>query len=222
MSIIDAIQKRHSVRRYTGQNIEGDVLAALQAEVKECNHESGLNIQLITNDPETFNNFLAKYGKFSGVKHYLAIVGEKSPSLEEKAGYYGERIVLKAQQLGLNTCWVALTFSKRKCAAVINKGEKLVCVISIGYGETQGVARKSKPLESLCKTDGDMPGWFRSGMEAALLAPTAVNQQKFFFTLSGSTVKAVVTGGIYSKLDLGIVKYHFEAGAGMQNFTWGD
>ena len=222
MSIIDAIQKRHSVRRYTGQNIEGDVLAVLQAEVKECNRESGLNIQLITNDPETFNNFLAKYGKFSGVKHYLAIVGEKSPGLEEKAGYYGERIVLKAQQLGLNTCWVALTFSKRKCAAVINKGEKLVCVISIGYGETQGVARKSKPLESLCKTDGDMPGWFRSGMEAALLAPTAVNQQKFFFTLSGSTVKAVVTGGIYSKLDLGIVKYHFEAGAGMQNFTWGD
>ena len=222
MTIIEAIQKRHSVRRYTDQSITSDLLAALQAEIKECNAESGLNIQLITDDPKAFNSFLAKYGKFSGVKNYFALVGEKSAALEEKAGYYGERIVLKAQTLGLNTCWVVLTYSKRNCAAVVNKGEKLVCVISVGYGKTPGVPRKSKPMDTLCRTDGEMPGWFRSGMEAALLAPTAVNQQKFLFTLSNGKVKVEATGGFYSKIDLGIVKYHFELGAGTENFKWAD
>ena len=67
-----------------------------------------------------------------------------------------------------------------------------------------------------------MPDWFRKGMEAAQLAPTAVNQQKFLFTLSdGNTVTAKAIGGFYDKVDLGIVKYHFEIGAGKENFSWG-
>ena len=75
-------------------------------------------------------------------------------------------------------------------------------------------------MEALCKTDREMPAWFRSGMEAALLAPTATNQQKFLLTLDGNAVQAEATGGFYSKVDLGIVKYHFEIGAGTDHFTW--
>lgn len=219
MTINEAIQKRHSVRRYTDQRVE-DVLAALQAEVSECNSESGLNIRLITDDPDTFNGFLSKVN-FSGAKNYIVLVGKESAGLEEKTGYYGERLVLKAQQLGLNTCWAA-TFNKKKFAAEIGNDEKIVIVISFGYGVTQGVPRKSKPLESLCKVNGDMPDWFRSGMEAAMLAPTARNQQKFLFTLSGGTVKAESMSGSFSNIDLGIVKYHFEVGAGTENFKWAD
>lgn len=102
----------------------------------------------------------------------------------------------------------------------IAKGEKLVCVLSLGYGVTQGVPHKSKPMDALCKVEGKIPGWFKSGMEAALLAPTATNQQKFLLTLSGNTVKAEATGGFYKDVDLGIVKYHFEIGAGKEHFTW--
>jgi len=217
---MEAIQNRHSVRSYTDLKIGNDTLAALQAEINACNSESELNIQIITNEPGAFGGFMAHYGKFSGVKNYIALVGKKSADLEERAGYYGERIVLKAGQLGLNTCWVALTFSKRKSKYVVGKDEKLVCVIAIGYGVTQGVPHKNKPMESLCKTDGNMPDWFRSGMEAALLAPTALNQQKFLFTLIDNVVKAEITGGINSKIDLGIVKYHFEIGAGVESFKW--
>jgi hypothetical protein len=50
--------------------------------------------------------------KFTGVQNYIALIGKKSSSLEEQAGYYGEQLVLTAQQLGLNTCWVAMTVSK--------------------------------------------------------------------------------------------------------------
>lgn len=215
MDIIKAMNERHSVRSYTDKKIEGETLAALNEEIESCNRESGLNIQLITDEPNAFDSFLAHYGSFSGVKNYIAIVGKKSPDLQEKGGYYGEKIVLKAQMLGLNTCWVALTFSKKKAAYKISKGEKLVCVIAIGYGKTAGVPHKNRSIDPLCKFNGNMPEWFRNGVYAAMTAPTATNQQKFCFTLlPDGNVKAEETGGFYSKIDLGIVKYHFELGSG--------
>ena len=220
MTILEAIKNRNSVRSYTDKAIDVNVVAALSEEIKVCNAESGLDIQLITNEPNTFSGFMAHYGKFSGVSNYIALIGKKDADLDEKIGYYGEHVALKVQQLGLNTCWVAQTYSKGKCGAKIAKGEKLVCVISLGYGVTQGVHHKSKPMNALCKVEGEMSGWFKNGMEAALLAPTATNQQKFLLTLLGDTVKAEATSGFYKEIDLGIVKYHFEIGAGKENFTW--
>lgn len=176
---------------------------------------------LVTDEPKAFDSFMAHYGKFKGVRNYIALIGKKDSELDEKCGYYGERLVLKAQQLGLNTCWVAMTYSKVKTAFSIDSGEKLCVVIAIGYGETQGVPHKSKTVEEVAKTDGQMPDWFRSGIKAALLAPTAMNQQKFMFTLDGNTVTAKAGKGFYTKLDLGIVKYHFEIGAEKDMFQWG-
>lgn len=218
MDILTAIKNRHSVRSYIDKAIDNETLSQLRAEIDVCNKESGLHIQLVTNDPKVFDSMMAHYGKFSGVRNYITLIGPKGADFDEKSGYYGERIALKAQMLGLNTCWVAMTFSKgaAKKAVVIDNGEKLGCILALGYGETQGVAHKSRPIAELCKTNGNIPEWFKNGMEAAMLAPTAMNQQKFIFMLSGDTVRAKATGGFYSKVDLGIVKYHFEIGSGRE------
>lgn len=218
MDINEAIRNRHSVRSYLDKPIPVDIITELNSEISECNRESGLHIQLVTEEPEAFSSFMAHYGKFSGVKNYIALIGKKTPGLDEKLGYYGERIAIKAQQLGLNTCWVAMTFSKRKSKCVVDKGEKLVCVLSLGYGQTQGTAHKSKPIEQLCDVNGEMPEWFKKGMECAMLAPTAMNQQKFLFSLTDNKISAKSTGGFYSKVDLGIVMYHFEVGSGRKIF----
>lgn len=220
MELMEAMERRHSVRQYTDRPIPAEILTALREEIDACNRAGGLRIQLAAGEPDAFQGILAHYGKFRGVRNYLALVGPKGADLDEKAGYYGERLVLKAAQLGLDSCWVALTFRRGGCRRAVAPGEKLVCVIALGYGETHGVPHKSKPMESLCRTNGGMPDWFRSGMEAALLAPTATNQQKFLLTLEGNVVRAEATGGFYSKVDLGIVKYHFEIGAGKDHFTW--
>ncbi len=139
---------------------------------------------------------------------------QKAISWRSFAAIMEKKIVLYAQQLGLNTCWVGLTYSKVKGVFQIGAGEKLCCVIAIGYGSTQGSSHKSKSVEAVSQVDGAMPDWFRRGVEAALLAPTALNQQKFQFSLSGNQVSAKAGRGFYSKVDLGIVKYHFELGAG--------
>lgn len=221
MSYLEIMKARHSVRSYTDKKIDGEVLDALHQTISECNRESGLNIQLCLNEPKAFTGMMARYGKFHNVKNYIALIGKKGADFEEKCGYYGERIVLEAQRLGLNTCWVAMTYSKGKSAATVGTGEKLLMVIALGYGENSGVSHKVKPIEELSKVSGAIPDWFRNGMEAAQLAPTATNQQKFCIELAGNTVKATPGSGFYTKVDLGIVKYHFELGAGESGWQWG-
>ena len=217
MDITEAINNRHSVRQYKDIPIGEDLKKQLNALVEECNRESGLHIQLILDDPKCFDVFMAHYGmKFRNAVNYLALVGKKDlPHLEEKAGYYGEKLVLAAQQMGLNTCWVAGTFGKKKCRVQIAEDEKLVCVIAIGYGENQGKPHKSKPTGKLCREDlSKMPEWFRVGVDAALKAPTAINQQKFYISMENDEAVIVAKPAAMAKIDLGIVKYNFEAASG--------
>lgn len=209
MEILETMRSRHSVRQYKTQAIEEEKRAALNALIAEINQESGLSIQIFYDEPKCFDSFMAHYGKFSNVANYIAIVGGKND--QEKAGYYGEKIVLKCQEMGLNTCWVAMTHGKSQ--AKIKRGQKQLILISLGYGETTGVSHKSKSLEELGYADA-ATDWFKVGMEAASLAPTAMNQQKFVFELKGDTVTAKSLGGFYSQIDLGIAKYHFEAASG--------
>ena len=113
-----------------------------------------------------------------------------------------------------------MTYRRIKTAYKLDAGEKLCIVIAIGYGKTQGVPHKSKTPLEVADMSGDVPEWFKKGVEAALLAPTAVNQQKFFFAIADGKVFAAAGRGFYSRIDLGIAKCHFELGAGKENFSW--
>lgn len=217
MDLQKAMQERHSVRSYLDRTIESDLRGKLQSTVTDCNAQSGLHIQLVFDEPKAFDSFMAHYGKFSGVTNYVALIGPKGE--DEKIGYYGEKIVLAAQALGLNTCWVAMTYKKIPAAFTIEKGEKLYCVLSIGYGATQGVSHPVKSVDQVSRGN-NCPEWFQNGVKAALLAPTAMNQQKFIFSLDDGEVCAQAGFGFYTKIDLGIAKYHFEIGAGTETFTW--
>ena len=148
MEMMEAMLTRHSVRSYTDKPIEGETLEALVKLIDECNRESGLHIQLVRNEPMAFAGTMAHYGKFSGVTNYLALVGKKSPKLDELCGYYGEKQVLAAQALGLNTCWVGLTFKKIPAAFRVESGEKLVIVIAIGSLRTSWMCRPLSRLHS--------------------------------------------------------------------------
>ncbi|MDD6858710.1 nitroreductase family protein [Lachnospiraceae bacterium HCP1S3_C3] len=209
MDILEVMRSRHSVRQYKNKDIEITKKSVINSFIDSVNAESNLAIQAFFDEPKCFDSFMAHYGKFKNVKNYIAIVGGKND--QEKAGYYGEKIVLKCQELGLNTCWVAMTHGKSQ--AKIKRGQKLLIIISLGYGETQGVPHKSKPITELSKVDENTE-WFQNGMEAVSLAPTAMNQQKFIFELKNGNVFAKSLGGFYSRIDLGIVKYHFEIATG--------
>ena len=224
MTLQEAIAARHSVRQYQEKPIEKEKIEQLQAAIDEANADHRLHLQLVTDEPQAFSKGMAKYGKFSGVSNYIALMCRKGEDV--LCGYRGERIVLLAQTLGLNSCWVGLTFSKQPDHYTIADGERMLGVIALGYGMTQGVQHPMKPVEGFYKASGEMPDWFKRGMEAALLAPTAMNMQKFEFELLPDGCVAARPRfslvGTYLKLDLGIVKCHFEIGAGKDNFRWAE
>lgn len=228
MTIQEAIEARHSVRAYTGQPLAADVVEVLEEKIRELNEKGHLHMQLIRNETKAFQGKLAKYGKFRGVNDYIVMAGQKSDDLDECIGYYGEQLVLLAQTLGLNTCWVGLSYSKVPGTYVLDAGEVIEAYISIGYGETQGVSHKIKSVEQVSNANDLTPSWFRQGVEAALLAPTAVNQQKFFFEYiparDGKPVRVLAKRNFsligFTQMDLGIAKCHFEIGAGKENYEW--
>lgn len=228
MTLEEAIKARHSVRAYKAQPLTEDIVKVLEKEIEKQNRQGHLHIQLVKNEPKAFQGKLAKYGKFSNVTNYLVMAGQKAEDLDERIGYYGEHLVLLAQTLGLNTCWVGLSYSKIPGTYVLEEGEVIKAYIAIGYGETQGVGHKIKTVEKVSNTSDITASWFREGVEAALLAPTAVNQQKFFFEYiparDNQPAQVVAKRNFsligFTQMDLGIVKYHFEVGAGKNNFEW--
>lgn len=227
MTLEEAIYERHSVRSYVEEPLAAELTTELKCEIEKVNKESRLEIKLVTDEPKAFKGYKS-YGAFHGVENYIVVAGKKSADLDYRAGYYGERLVLFAQTLGLNTCWVGLTYGKSTAARFMEDSSKIVAVISIGYGKTQGSRHKIKTVEQVSNASDATPQWFRSGVEAALLAPTAVNQQKFRFEYIGETAdgKGLIRAkrGFsligYTKLDLGIACLHFELGAGKDNFEW--
>lgn len=210
-----AIKSRHSVRSYTDQAIEPDKATALRDLIAEANRRCGLRMTLVTDEPDAFGKSkLAHYGKFTNVRNYVCLIGPSGDDVAETLGHEGERIVLHAQELGLNSCWVGLTVSKKVIPVEVPEGDKIHAVIALGYGTTQGPAHKSKSPEKVAKNYAEAPDWFRRGVDFALLAPTALNQQKFKFEwLGDNRVKATKGFGFFTSMDLGIAKLHFEIGA---------
>jgi len=219
MDFDQAIQERHSVRQYKEDKIEGEVLDKLQAEISKVNEESGMRIQLILDEPKAFGGMMLKgLMKFKNAVNYISIIGPESDDLNEKAGYYGEHLVLFAQTLGLNTCWVMMA-GKKEANKFADNGYRTVISISVGYGEWQGKPHSSKPIQEFADIDG-APEWFIRGVECAMLAPTGLNKQGFKFERDDDKVRIISGRSTLSMIDRGIAKYHFEYGAGKDNFTW--
>lgn len=212
----EAILARHAVRNYTGKTIEPEKVSLIRRKIEELNSEGGLNLQLIEDAGKTYNKLMNMAMGLGSAPSVIACVGKDAPDLDERVGYYGEKLVLFLQQIGLNTCWAG-TFNRKNIGAEVADGERLVISIALGYGKDPGKERKSKTPDQVTEGRPDRPEWFEEGVRMALLAPTAINQQKFVIRLNDNdTVDFIDKGGIYSKVDLGIVKCHFEIGSGIK------
>lgn len=215
MTLKEAMESRHSVRAYRCEPIPPELRERLDAFAGKLNEESGLHIAIVYDDAQGFDSRLAHYGSFRNVNNYIVLAGEKTGDFDYRCGYYGEKLVLYAQSLGLNTCWTALTFNRKRVRSLVAEGESLCMAIALGFGESQGRPHRSKSPDQVSDAEGETPDWYRAGIDAALLAPTAVNQQKFCFSLRRGEPTVRVRGlGSCTRVDLGIAALHFELGSG--------
>ncbi len=218
MDFKEAMQKRHMVRKYTDKPLSDEIIAKINERIELNNKNYNLNMKLMINNSKGVSSIM-KLIMARGVNNFIILAGDVSGNLDERLGYSGADIMLYAQTLGLNTWWVGGTFNRSVSRYVDNK--KVTGIIAIGYGQTQGVPHKSKNVEDVSKYEGTIiPPWFISGVDGALLAPTALNKQDFMLIGNGNRVKIECSNGIFTGSNVGLIKYHFELGAGKGNFEW--
>ncbi len=218
MDFKEAMQKRHMVRKYTDKPLSDEIIAKINERIELNNKTYNLNMKLMINNSKGVSSIM-KLIMARGVNNFIILAGDVSGNLDERLGYSGADIMLYAQTLGLNTWWVGGTFNRSVRRYVDNK--KVTGIIAIGYGQTQGVPHKSKNVEDVSKYEGTIiPSWFISGVDGALLAPTALNKQDFMLIGNGNRVKIECSNGIFTGSNVGLIKYHFELGAGKGNFEW--
>ncbi len=218
MTIEEAIRLRHTVRRYTGEPVSDDIKELLNGRIAENNRENNLNLEFVTGNADGLSGMAKLMGR--GINSYIILAGPDDSGLDEKLGYCGADLILYAQTLGLNTWWVGGMYSDKGARRNLSASARVNGVLAVGYGQNQGTPHKSKSAAEISSYEGEAPQWFNDGIEALLYAPTAMNRQAFKVTGKGNKVAISCDNGRFSGIDLGIGKYHFEVGAGRDNFEW--
>lgn len=220
MKMIDAMYKRHTVRKYLDKNLPDSFIDVINERIEENNQKYLLNMKLITKDSFAIPLFLRLF-LCKGVKNYIILGGNHAKDLEERIGYAACDLMLYAQTLGLNTWFISGTYNKFHVHKKVKKSQVLGILV-IGFGMNNGKPHKEKrtPLEVSNYMENDTPEWFKNGVEATLYAPTALNRQEYKIVGNGNMVKIDMGDGMYRGIDKGIIKYHFELGAGKENFEW--
>jgi nitroreductase len=220
MDEMQAIRERHTVRKYLTEPIPADLRKEIDEKIGELNEKHGVHLATRYDDVSAFGPAL-RLVFARGVRNFLVLAAPGFEGAKEALGRAGAEFMIFCQQSGLNTWWVGGTFSRSKIAKMAGN-DKLSGIIAFGYGTEQGKPHKSKKPSEVASYDGEEPEWFRRGVECALLAPTAMNKQAFHLSGKDGTVTYASEDGTFSKEDAGIVKVHFEIGAGRENFHWVD
>jgi len=236
-----AIPPRRSRRSFDSTELEPGLLAQLQTICTEFRPFPQARAELVTQSPDRIlKGAIGPYGKVKGAPALIAFIGDMDdPYVQEKVGYLGEGIILEATAMGLATCWVAGFFRPKVAASIVGAApnERVLAVTPVGHAvedfsleerAMMGFARahRRKPLAELVTglDQAELPHWMKSALEAARLAPSAINRQPWRFYVEPHTITVSVnnprfTFGISKRLDCGIAMLHIEVAAldcGMQ------
>ena len=232
----EAIFRRHSRRQFNHKPLPQEIIDQILAAEQGLNRLlPGARIVFRNQDPdEVFSGAIGTYGKIKDAPAYTAFIGDiRDPNVQEKVGYLGECFILEATALGLATCWVGGFFRPETVARQISieSYEKVLAVTPVGFTESNyslaekmlsGMAgsKKRKPLEELCPLGGqaERQEWVEATLEAARLAPSAVNRQPWRFSVDDNTIKVSLDNNkriasisnISKRLDCGIAMAHIE------------
>jgi nitroreductase len=235
MSIIETIRKRRSVRTYTGEALTDEHAGLILRYIAGLQAPFGVQarIRLIRScaagEPKPVK--LGTYGWIDGARDFLALVYREGPLAEEGAACMFEQAILYCTGLGVGTCWLGGSFSRKDFGRQVTlmPGEKLRIVSPAGYAsdrkrflETFIVGaeknhRTRKPFEAnFFLNDFATPlteaeaGRYALPLEMVRLAPSANNSQPWRVMLDGRAVHFYRTFSYgFAAIDTGIALCHF-------------
>lgn len=243
---IEIMRKRGSCRSFARQAINPEIAAKLNAFIDEVNKEAaslGIRYQLVDrlSDAGKPIEKLGTYGVISGAQTFIAGIVPKSDANAVQFGYWFEKIVLCATELGLATCWLGGSFNRADFGRKVKLSEQefIPIVSPVGYA-----AEKRSVMENLVRSmaksstrlhfsnlfltqDGqaqlspEAAGQWAVPLEMVQLGPSASNKQpwRVIRTDAGFEFYLARTSG-YASLgfdmqmnDIGIAMCHFELAA---------
>lgn len=231
-----AIAKRRSRRRFDpARPIQPDLLEQLGVVCQEFRPFPNARVVLVTESPDpVFKGAVGPYGRVKDAPAFAAFIGiVDSPHVHETVGYTGEAIILEATALELSTCWVGGFFRPEVAGSLsrTRRNERVLAVTPLGY------ARETETLEEKLMTgfgrthqrhrlshltagldEHNWPEWVRISLEAAKLAPSAINRQPWGFHVESDSITIYLRTkgpefGVSKRLDCGIAMLHIELGA---------
>ncbi len=230
----DAIERRVSRRRFTGEPIDQDVLERLAVHCQSFEPVSfpsanTARVALVKRAPEDlFTGLVGSYGRVVGAPSAGLLVGANDNDLE--VGYVGEAFVLEATRLGLDTCWIAGAFSRKRAASLVNLSaeERVPAIVALGVAET-GMRNGEQRMRSIVQADArrpleklapgadltTWPEWARGALDAARRAPSGGNSQPWRFRFENGVLVLRKARTLYwtAAIDLGIAMLHVELGS---------
>jgi nitroreductase len=137
MTIIESIKQRRSVRTYTNQPLSKELKDKIEDFIRQTQAPFGVNarIQFVNTGTGEKRLKLGTYGFISGASDYLALIYEEAPLAEEGGAYLFEQVILYCTGLGLGTCWLGGSFSRKdfKKQVQLKPNERLRIVSPVGY-----------------------------------------------------------------------------------------
>ena len=227
-----AIAVRRSRRSFDGLPVAEADLDALESLCRSFRPYGDARVALVRQAPATiFKGLVGSYGKVTGALSALIFLGTPAEDgTDQHLGFTGEALVLEATALGLDTCWIGGALDRRVAAGVahIMPGERVFAISPLGHATSDapsserlifgwGKPKKRRAIDEIAPDSADWPVWAAAGLEAARVAPSAMNRQPWRFRqgsdgiiVSGSGVN---TPGLTHALDCGIAMLHFELAA---------
>ncbi len=246
--MLDVIQKRVSVRNYGAEELSTGMrtrIAEVLRKVPPGFFGQTPRFKLIEKAMAQADARvkLGTYGFIRGARYFIAGAVASAANSDVDYGYALERIILEMTALGLGTCWMGGTFSRKEYAKILELGsdDYVPAVTPLGHP-----AQKRATVERLvrwgAKSDARVPfdqlffdqgfdkpltksesGLYAEVLEAVRRGPSASNKQPWrivrrddgwhLFLIRTPGYARLVKAADLQKIDMGIAMCHFETAA---------
>ena len=235
MSVIELMKLRRSVRSYTGEPLSKEHSEAITNYIANLKAPFGtdVRIEFIHTQIDNGRIKLGTYGYIKGASDFITLSYTPSPLAEEGAAYLFEQVILFCTGLGLGTCWLGGSFSRKdfKGQISLKPNEKLRIVSPVGYPGNkkhlieklmgaEGNHKSRKPFGTLffnntfnTPLSEEAADIYKTPLEMVRIAPSANNSQPWRILLDGNSIHFYhrhTTLGGFSATDIGIALCHFE------------
>ncbi len=238
MGITETIKQRKSCRTYNQLALKPEDKRELESFISE--NSLGLGDELINfriiEDREKSKPMKIDYGMIRGYNTYILGTSRSTPASRVNYGFLMERIVLKATELNIATCWVGYFDSSFFSDVSVEPGYEIPSIVIAGYSDERRTYQDR--LIRLSVSASDRYAWdrlffdYRSGapltpesvreygnsLEMVRLAPSSGNTQpwRVFFDGQASefhffrkSVSARYEARGLHDIDIGIALSHF-------------